>query len=144
MPTLPPRRAATMVSVQSICRRGFWSSLLPLLLGFALWAALAAPAMASPVERAYRCDGDPLAARYDNGAVDDPLVGNVLAGTFPGAFVVLRWRELTLQLPRTNDAGPPTYTDGKWLWGLNEPAEPTFLLRRGDLQVFACQALNDA
>ena len=133
-----------MAPLQRFTRRGFWAGLLVVWLGLALWGWLAPPAEARPVQLAYRCEGDRLDARYDNGAVDDPLVGNVSAGTFPGAFVVLRWREITLQLPRTNDAGPPTYTDGKWLWGLNDTTQPTFLLRQGDLQSFRCAALNDA
>ncbi|MCT0202502.1 hypothetical protein KQ302_04150 [Synechococcus sp. CS-602] len=107
-----------------------------------LCAGLASPAWGQVVELDYRCDGDLLAARYDSGPVDDPLVGNVSAGTIPGAFAVLRWREVSLQLPRSNDAGPPQYTDGKWFWGLEDPAHPRFLLNSGAQYSFACEAVN--
>jgi hypothetical protein len=82
-------------------------------------------------------------ATYDNGPVDAPGIPNTLAGTVPGAFVVLRWRDLTLQLPRTNNAGDPSYTDGKWWWSLEEPDHPRFRLRRGDVVDFACERQPD-
>ncbi|NQV09919.1 MAG: hypothetical protein HQ527_01935 [Cyanobacteria bacterium] len=119
-----------------------WNALLALVFSLGLCASLASPAWGQVVELDYRCDGDPLAARYDSGPVDDPLVGNVSAGTIPGAFAVLRWREVSLQLPRSNDAGPPQYTDGKWFWGLEDPAHPRFLLNSGAQYAFACEALN--
>lgn len=92
-------------------------------------------------ERAYRCDGDLLLARTDNGPVDALDIPNVVAGTAPGAFVVLRWRDLSLQLPRTNNAGAPSYTDGKWWWSLEDPDQPRFRLRQGlgTIEEFSCQ-----
>lgn len=90
---------------------------------------------------AYVCAGDPLEALADNGAVDDPAIPNQSAGTVPGAFVVLRWRDLTLQLPRTNDAGAPSYSDGQWLWSLEDPGHPRFLRRRGAIESFACEGV---
>jgi hypothetical protein len=98
------------------------------------------PGMA-PGEQAFRCDGDLLLARVDNGPVDAPGIANGAAGTVPGAFVVLRWRELALQLPRTNNAGDPSFTDGKWWWSLEDPAHPRFRLRQGlgTISEFRCQ-----
>ena len=52
--------------------------------------------------------------------------------------MVLRWRDISLQLPRTNNAGAPSYTDGKWWWSLEDPGHPRFRLRRGDVVEFAC------
>ncbi len=113
--------------------------LLICLVGF-LVGVLAGPGAAwAMTELHYRCDGDPLQALYSNGPVDDPRVGNQAGGTVPGAFVVLRWRDLSLQIPRTNDAGPPTYADGKWYWGLQSPEAPTFFLKLGDRQYFDCR-----
>ena len=88
--------------------------------------------------QSYTCDGDALIAMYDNGPVDAPCIPNSSGGTVPGAFVVLRWRDITLQLPRTNNAGAPSYTDGKWWWSLEDPGHPRFRLRRGDVVEFAC------
>ncbi|MEX1315928.1 MAG: hypothetical protein AB1Z22_02230 [Synechococcaceae cyanobacterium] len=92
-------------------------------------------------ERAFLCDGDLLLARADNGSVDAVGIPNVVAGTVPGAFVVLRWRDLVLQLPRTNNAGAPSYSDGKWWWSLDDPAYPSFRLRQGlgMIQEFRCE-----
>jgi hypothetical protein len=114
---------------------------LVLLLGLALGSPAAAVA-ADTV--AYRCDGDLLLATRDNGAVDAPGIPNTVAGTVPGATVLLEWRDLRLQLPRTNNAGPPSYTDGIWWWSLEDPAQPRFLHRRGAIESFSCQAVPAA
>ena len=62
----------------------------------------------------YVCDGDALSATIDRGAVDAIGIPNSVDGTVPGSFVVLEWRDLHLQLPRTNNAGAPSFSDGKW------------------------------
>ncbi len=102
------------------------------------------PVQAAAAGVAYRCDGDPLLATADNGAVDAGGIPNTTAGTVPGATVVLEWRGLHLQLPRTNNAGPPSYTDGIWWWSLEDPDHPRFLRRRGGLESFSCQPGPDA
>ena len=116
-------------------------------LAVALPAALlwipASPAQADsqPVVRAYRCDGEPLSAELVPGAVDASDIPNTLAGTLPGAYVVLRWRGVQLQLPRSNNAGAPSFSDGKWAWSEPDPDHPVLRLRRpgGDLQDFRCE-----
>ncbi|MEB3276994.1 MAG: hypothetical protein VKM92_08515 [Cyanobacteriota bacterium] len=87
----------------------------------------------------YLCDGDPLLAQVFAGAVDAPGIPNTAAGTAPGAYVVLRWRGVSLQLPRTNNAGAPSYTDGRWWWQAADPAHPEFRQRRGDVEAYSCQ-----
>jgi hypothetical protein len=105
----------------------------------ALPGALKAAQIPAPKELRYVCAGDPLIARVDNGAVDTLAIPNVSGGTVPGAFVVLRWRDLSLQLPRTNNAGAPSYSDGKWWWSVEDPEHPRFLLQRGSVQSFDCR-----
>ena len=106
----------------------------------ALLLLLVPPAQALAANpEAYRCDGEPLLALADNGAVDAIGIPNTAAGTVPGAFVVLQWRGVTLQLPRTNNAGAPSYTDGKWWWSLEDPAAPRFQLRQGGVTSYACE-----
>jgi hypothetical protein len=92
-------------------------------------------------ESTFRCAGDRLIARAENGPVDAVGIPNRTAGTAPGAFVVLRWRDLVLQLPRTNNAGPPSYTDGTWWWSLEDPDHPRFrqLQRLGTIRDFQCE-----
>lgn len=116
-----------------------------------LWIAspaLAAPAplaSAEPESESFRCDGLPLTATLHGGAVDDPTIPNRSGGTLPGAFVQLQWQQagdpISLQLPRTNNAGAPSFTDGKWWWSLEDPAHPRFRLRRGGgaIEDFACE-----
>ena len=99
-------------------------------------AGLSAPAPAPSVR--YRCGGDLLLARAENGAVDAVAIPNTSGGTPPGAFVVLEWRGISLQLPRTNNAGPPSYTDGRWWWSVENPDQPRFRLRRGAIEDFPC------
>ncbi|MFY8149139.1 MAG: hypothetical protein ACOVNL_07980 [Prochlorococcaceae cyanobacterium] len=108
-------------------------------------AAESAPAGPTPAGSAqavgrYLCGGDPLEAERYQGAVDTP-VPNTQAGTVPGSFLVLRWRERTLQLPRTNIAGAPSYTDGLWWWSEEDPEHPRFLRGRGQVEEFACAPL---
>ncbi len=115
-----------------------------LALALLLCLALGGPATAAAEAIPYRCDGDLLLATSDNGAVDAPGIPNISAGTVPGATVLLEWRDLRLQLPRTNNAGPPSYTDGLWWWSLEDPQQPRFLHRRGAIERFSCQAVPAA
>ena len=66
------------------------------------------------------------------GAVDvSGLTGgipNSLEGTVPGDGVLVRWRDLELQLPRTNNAGAPSYTDGRWWWRVVDASAPEFAI----------------
>jgi hypothetical protein len=118
------------------------SSLLALVLAVALpllpappaWAAAAA----ADVQR-YVCAGEPLQASVYRGAVDAPAIPNSDGGTVPGGFIVLEWRGVRLQLPRTNNAGVPSYTDGRWWWQAADPAQPTFAERRGGVTTIPCE-----
>jgi len=97
-----------------------------------------------PPAELFRCDGSPLSATLHGGAVDDPAIPNRSGGTLPGAFMQLRWQRgdelIALQLPRTNNAGAPSFSDGKWWWSLEDPVHPRFRLRSGagDIADFAC------
>ena len=98
-----------------------------------------------PVSAAWICDGDPLTAedlslgRDAIGTVASPLP-NSAAGTVPGDGVLIHWRGVTLQLPRTNNAGTPSYTDGRWWWQVEDPQHPDFRQRRGTVITYACEA----
>jgi len=112
------------------------------LLSLLLSLLLAAPAWASgpgPLQRqAYLCDGDPLLAKVYAGAVDAADIPNSFAGTVPGAYVVLQWRGRSLQLPRTNNAGAPSYSDGRWWWSPADPQAPEFRQRRASITTYTC------
>ena len=122
------RKLAGFAAVMLLTLQGWW------LVG-PVWADSAAPAVT------YVCDGVALTATLHSGAVDDPTIPNSTGGTFPGAFVVLQSPERSLQLPRTNNAGAPSFTDGQWWWSLEDPDHPRFLRRRGlgDVQTLACE-----
>jgi hypothetical protein len=115
----------------------------PAIPGFpASFPAAAAWADSQPQQRIYRCDGEPLSAELVPGAVDALGIPNTLAGTVPGAYQVLRWRGVQLQLPRTNNAGAPSFSDGKWAWSELDPDHPILRLRSGggDVREFRCDA----
>jgi hypothetical protein len=102
-----------------------------------------ARAASSLPPRAYVCDGDPLTAELVRGPLDDPTIPDPSAAPVPvGGWVVLRWRDLSLQLPRTNNAGQASFSDGKWWWSLEDPEHPRFRLRQplGEVREFACEA----
>lgn len=105
----------------------------------ALLMLLVTPAAtAAGVPERYLCDGDALEAILHNGAVDASMIPNSEGGTVPGAFIVLRWRGLSLQLPRTNNAGIPSFTDGRWWWQAVDPDRPDFREHRGSVKTYVC------
>jgi hypothetical protein len=123
---------------------GAFTAALALLL--ALFCLLQPRPAGASSSSSYRCDGEELRAQVQAGAVDAPDIPNRAGGTLPGAFVVLHWRGISLQLPRTNNAGAPSFSDGKWWWSLEDPEHPNFQLRRGTgtLERFHCEAITDA
>jgi hypothetical protein len=115
----------------------------PLALPLALLLPGPGPAWADSTlpPQSYLCEGDPLIAELERGPMDDPSIPDPSAAPVPvGGWVVLRWRELSLQLPRTNNAGEASFSDGKWWWSLEDPTHPRFRLRQplGDPREFAC------
>ena len=96
-------------------------------------------AASDPAPQEYRCEGDPLLAEVHAGAVDAPGIPNATGGTVPGAFLVLQWRGVSLQLPRTNNAGTPSYSDGRWWWQVLDADHPEFAQRRGDWEHYSCE-----
>ena len=115
---------------------------LPVLLAVCFWlwsVSLPALALDQPLQvDNYVCEGDPLQAALYPGAVDAVGIPNTVAGTAPGAYVVLQWRNLRLQLPRTNNAGAPSFTDGRWWWSPVDPDQPEFRQRRAVVQTYSC------
>jgi hypothetical protein len=107
----------------------------------------AAWALNTPTAQSYRCDGEPLTALLVRGAMDEPSIPDPSTAPVPiGGYVVLQWQDLSLQLPRTNNAGPASFSDGKWWWSLEDQDHPRFRLRGGlgDIQDFACERLAAA
>ena len=93
----------------------------------------------------WMCDGDRLSIEITRGAVVDTGliegIPNSLEGTLPGDGVLLRWRDLELQLPRTNNAGAPSYTDGRWWWRVVDASAPEFWERRGTVIRHQCEGI---
>ena len=105
------------------------------------WLVPCAPVFAD----SYWCEGDLLTAERTNlgqeaiGAVLEPIP-NSADGTVPGDGILLHWRDLNLQLPRTNNAGPPSYTDGRWWWRVEDADHPEFRQRKASIETYACEA----
>ena len=79
-----------------------------LLLAVALPLFMLLNPMGALAAELFICEGQPLSAEVYNGAVDAAGIPNSNGGTVPGAFILIRWGELSLQLPRTNNAGLPS------------------------------------
>jgi hypothetical protein len=103
-----------------------------------LLAARSADASSSAVQH-FICEGEPSEALAFNGAVDAADIPNSKANTVPGAFMVLHWRKLSLQLPRTNNAGVPSYSDGRWWWQALDPDHPDFAQLSGSVESYSCE-----
>lgn len=112
------------------------------LLGLVMVWVLTGPAVHAAEPSHWICDGDPLTLTLTSGGVDlqglPATVPNLEAGTAPGDGVVIAWRGQVLQLPRTNNAGAPSYTDGRWWWRALDPAHPEWKQRRGEIIGYAC------
>ena len=116
-----------------------------LVLNVLLLVCLAGPS--TPASAAWICEGDrltaePLTLGQDAIGVTESPLPNSAAGTVPGDGVLLHWRGVTLQLPRTNNAGTPSYTDGRWWWQVEDPLHPDFRERRGSVITYACDAVD--
>tara|TARA_B100001939_G_C16642014_1_gene488047 strand:- start:281 stop:649 length:369 start_codon:yes stop_codon:yes gene_type:complete len=114
-------------------------------LGLALFLLCWLLVVPQPSWADWMCEGDRLSVEITQGAVD--LTGlkqgipNTSEGTLPGDGVVLRWRDLELQLPRTNNAGSPSYTDGRWWWRVVDASAPEFWERRGSVIRHQCELI---
>lgn len=103
-------------------------------------------AIPSPVSADWICEGDRLSVetidlgREAMGALADSIP-NTAKGTVPGDGILIHWRGVTLQLPRTNNAGVPSYTDGRWWWRAEDPDHPEFRQRRGAIETYSCEPL---
>lgn len=106
--------------------------------------ALVSGAGPEPAVRSYRCDGEPLQVTLLPGPVDAVGIPNTLAGTLPGASLVLRWQGVERPLPRTNNAGSPSYSDGQWYWQEDGSDHARLLLRlaTGDRREIRCEAVG--
>ena len=139
------RERAMVLKVLALMRS---LALLALLTVLAVGIATAGPAPALALAEAefgaqhYLCDGEPLLAEIHSGAVDAIGIPNSSAGTVPGAFVVLQWQGISLQLPRSNNAGQPSYTDGRWWWSSPAPDQIQFEQLRGTVHSYSCQLIS--
>ena len=109
-----------------------------------LLALLVMPIRVDPVAAAWICDGDRLTAetihlgRDAIGTTTEPIP-NISDGTLPGDLILLTWRGVSIQLPRTNNAGVPSYTDGRWWWQEEDPDHPDFRQRRSSIIRYRCE-----
>jgi hypothetical protein len=92
------------------------------------------------------CEGDPLSAERLGLGLEamGPLaapIPNSVNGTIPGDALLIRWRGITLQLPRTNNAGVASYTDGRWWWRELDSERPEFQQRRGAVEHYSCEPM---
>ncbi len=63
-----------------------------------------------------------------------------------GAFVVIKWKDLSLMIPRTFNADEISFSDGRWWWGFKKQSETSNLSkvalkvinRKGQKIVYQC------
>ena len=114
-----------------------------LLLAVALPLFMLLNPMGALAAELFICEGQPLSAEVYNGAVDAAGIPNSNGGTVPGAFILIRWGEFSLQLPRTNNAGVPSYTDGRWWWQAIDSEHPDLAELSGfggEVKHYSCNA----
>ncbi len=98
----------------------------------------------------FLCDGKIMQATIRNNLNGDFALVNQLENIDEGAFVVLKWEEVSLMLPVSFQKGEISFTDKKWLWsyqdkerGLHENA-PRFSQRlpSGELFEHECKSVD--
>ncbi len=96
------------------------------------------------------CDGDELTSTIRNNLNGDFSITNDLENIDQGAFVVLKWRSISLMLPVTFNAGEISFTDKKWWWSYQDKENglyinnPSFRQRlpNGDIVDYKCESKN--
>ena len=68
----------------------------------------------------FTCDNYPLNATIRNNLNGDFALVNDLEKIDQGAFIVLEWRDVSLMLPISFQAGEISFTDKKWLWSYQD------------------------
>ena len=68
----------------------------------------------------FTCDNYPLNATIRNNLNGDFALVSDLEKIDQGAFIVLEWRDVSLMLPISFQAGEISFTDKKWLWSYQD------------------------
>ncbi len=68
----------------------------------------------------FKCDNDLLTATIRNNLNGDFALVSDLNKIDQGAFVVLDWKDISLMLPISFQAGEISFTDKKWLWSYQD------------------------
>ena len=68
----------------------------------------------------FDCDGEMLNATIRNNLNGDFALVNDLEKIDQGAFIILKWRDVSLMLPISFQAGEISFTDKKWLWSYQD------------------------
>jgi hypothetical protein len=97
------------------------NALVPMALSLLLLLTAPGADASSSAGQQFLCEGDHLEALAFKGALDAADIPNSNAHSVPGAFVVLRWRNMSLQLPRTNNTGACPATPMAAGAGLRQP-----------------------
>lgn len=101
-----------------------------------LLTATSAHASSSATQH-FLCGGDPLDAFEFYCGLDAVDIPNSNEDRVPGAFIVLRWNKSSIKLPRTNNAGVPSYSDGRWRRRTLDPDHPDFAQQRGKVGLYS-------
>ncbi len=96
------------------------------------------------------CDGDELKATIRNNLNGDFAITNDLENIDKGAFVVLKWRSVSLMLPVTFNTGEISFTDKKWWWSYQDTENGLYMdnpnfrqrLPNGDIVEYKCESKN--
>ena len=95
----------------------------------------------------YICDSSPLEVAIYNNLNGDYRVASDLNNIDLGAFVVLKWKDYSIMLPRTFNAGEVSFSDGRWHWSYTDHENhidvenPKFMhvLQKGQMQEYECE-----
>tara|TARA_Y100001968_G_scaffold332954_1_gene393251 strand:- start:3524 stop:3841 length:318 start_codon:yes stop_codon:yes gene_type:complete len=94
----------------------------------------------------FQCEGDKLDITIYNNLNGDYLIASDLETLDEGAFVLIKWRDEQIMIPRTFNKNEISFSDRKWWWSYKEANKPVILsepifrkrMRNGTISNFSC------
>ncbi len=92
------------------------------------------------------CESEPLNVTIYNNLNGDYQIAHDLENIDAGAFALIKWKGLSIMIPRTFNAGEISFSDRKWWWSYQDRENPLdidhprfrHLLQRGQIEDYSC------
>ena len=98
----------------------------------------------------FMCGGEKLNATIYNNLNGDYQINTDLENIDYGAFVVLKWKDFSIMIPRTFNAGEISFSDRRWWWSYQDKSNPLDTLhprlrhmtQKGEIEEYPCEGID--